>query len=115
MPYISIVTSNPLTPEQKQELRDCALNAAALLHKNRNHVMVQIQDGVSLHIGDREDTCVFCDVRVLGAAAVEDCQRFSAVLSAEIARIAQTAPGCVYLSLSEMNLCYTDGCLPPKH
>jgi hypothetical protein len=43
------------------------------------------------------------------------CDRFAARLSADVSRIAHTAPQCVYLSLSELSLCYTDGKLPPGH
>ncbi len=115
MPYIHISTSRALTDGEKQSLKACALNAAALLHKNRVHVMVHIQDGQTLTKGDAPGGCAFCDVRVMGAATADDCDRFSCALSTDIARIAQTAPGCVYLSLSELTLCYTDGKLPPGH
>lgn len=115
MPYIHISTTRQLSGEEKFALKNCVLNAAALLGKNRQHMMVQINDGLSLSKGDEEGNCAFCDVRVMGAASPEACNRFSQTLSADIARIAQTAPMSVYLSLSELTLCYTDGCLPPKH
>jgi hypothetical protein len=115
LPYIRISVSRALTDEEKRSLRACALDAAALLHKNRAHVMVHVQDGQALAKGDEPGGCAFCDVRVMGAAAADACDRFSEALSADIARIAQTAPGCVYLSLSELTLCYTDGKLPPGH
>ena len=115
MPYIHLTTSKRLSDEDKLALRNCALSAAALLNKNRRNVMVQIEDGAYLHKGDEAGDCAFCDVRVMGVAAPEARDRFSAALSADIARIAQTAPGCVYLSLSEFTSCYTDGCLPPGH
>jgi len=115
MPYIHLTTSKRLTAEEKLALKHCALSAAALLNKNRRNVMVRIQDGEHLHKGDEEGNCAFCDVRVMGVATQEERDRFSAALSADIARIAQTAPGCVYLSISEFASCYTDGCLPPGH
>ena len=115
MPYIHLTTSKRLTTEDRLALRNCALNAAALLNKNRRNVMVQIQDGANLSKGDEAGDCAFCDVRVMGSAAPEALDRFSAALSADVARIAQTAPGCVYLSISEFACCYTDGCLPPGH
>ena len=115
MPYIHITTTRKLTPQEAHSLRQCALTAAALLGKKRQHVMVHIQDGMKLMKGDEAGDCAFCDVRVLGAATKEACDAFSAQLSADVARIAQTAPQCVYLSMAEMTLCYTDGCLPPSH
>ena len=115
MPYIHIATTKTLSAEERLALKNSVLNAATLLGKNRRHVMVSIQDGAALTKGDEEGNCAFCDVRVMGAATPEACHQFSAALSADIARIAQTAPMSVYLSLSEMTLCYTDGCLPPGH
>ena len=115
MPYISILTTQTLTPDQKAALRQTALDAATLLGKNRAHVMVCIQDGACLHKGEGDAPCAFCDVRVRGAATPEACQSFALALSRGVALAAGTAPGCVYLSLSEMTLCYTDGCLPPAH
>ena len=115
MPYISILTTQTLTLAQKDELRQTALSAAALLGKPRAHVMVCIQDGVYLHKGDGDQSCAFCDVRVMGAASPEACAQFSLTLSEGVRRVAHTAPGCVYLSLSALTLCYTDGYLPPGH
>ena len=113
LPYISITTTKALAPEEQNQLRDCALNAAALLHKKREAVMVCLTNGQYQHKGDGDNQCAFCDVRIYGAATRDACDAFSAALSADVARIAQTDPGCVYLNLSEMTLCYTDGCAPP--
>lgn len=115
MPYISITTTQILQTAQKQALRQAALNAAALLGKNRAHVMVCILDGAFLTKGDGDQPCAFCDVRVMGYASPGACQEFARALSEDVAQIANTAPGCVYLSISEMTQCYTDGCLPPGH
>lgn len=115
MPYIQIALSARLSAAQKRELHLCALAAAALLGKKKEHVMVRIEDGLALAKGEAEGGCAFCDTRVMGAASREACNQFSAKLSADIARIAQTAPACVYLNISELTLCYTDGCLPPGH
>ncbi|MCE5343867.1 MAG: hypothetical protein LLF96_09865 [Eubacteriales bacterium] len=115
MPYIQISVSRALADTEKQSLRACALDAAALLNKSRAHVMVHILDNQALTKGDEPGDCAFCDVRVLGAATKEACDLFSQTLSADIARIVKTAPMSVYLSLSEMSLCYTDGKLPPVH
>jgi hypothetical protein len=114
MPYIQIATTRPLSQKEKQELRGCALAAMETLGKKRASVMVHILDGQTLLRGDTPGNCAFCDVRVLNAASREACGLFSQQLSADIARIAQTAPGSVYLSLSELTLCYTDGQLPPS-
>lgn len=114
MPYLHISTTRHLTGEEKFALKSCALSAAALLGKKRSQVMVLLEDGLALSRGDEDGNCAFCDVRVMGAASLEACNQFSQTLSADIARIAQTAPMSVYLSLSELTLCYTDGCLPPK-
>lgn len=116
MPYIHISTSALLNAEQKQSLRACALEAAVtLLGKQREHVMVHLLDAQTLTRGDETGDCAFCDIRVMGAASREACNNFAMALSADVARIAHTAPRSVYLSLSELNLCYTDGCLPPNH
>jgi len=115
MPYLHISTTKRLTGEERLALKSCALNAAALLGKRRPQVMVLIEDGLDLSRGDDEGNCAFCDVRVMGVASPEACNQFSQTLSADIARIAQTAPMSVYLNLSELTLCYTDGCLPPGH
>lgn len=115
MPYIQIATSRILTAAEKSELKACALNAAELLGKNKQHVMVHLLDGQALTKGEGAGDCAFCDVRVLGAATQEACGAFSQTLSADIARIAQVSPMSTYLSLSEMTLCYTDGKLPPGH
>ena len=115
MPYIHIATTRTLTRQAKDELHQCALNAADRLHKPRHVVMVCIVDGSTLQKGEEQSDCAFCDVRVVGTADAQDCDAFSAILSADIARIAGTAPGCVYLSISGLSLCYTDGCLPPGH
>jgi hypothetical protein len=113
MPYVQITTSAALSDKEKSELRACALNAMELLGKKRQYVMVHILDGQALTRGEAECNCAFCDVRVMGAAERSACDGFSARLSADIARVAHTAPQCVYLSLSELSLCYTDGKLPP--
>jgi hypothetical protein len=76
--------------------------------------MLCIESGLALFRGEENGNCAFCDVRVHGAATPEACDAFSVKLSADIASVAQTAPDCVYLSLSELTLCYTDGCLPPR-
>jgi hypothetical protein len=114
MPFIRITTTNPLTETDRQALRRCALGAALLLGKTPAHVMLCIEDGMALTKGEHGGACAFCDVRVYGAATPEACDAFSARLSADVARIADTAPCCVYLSLSELTMCYTDGCLPPS-
>ena len=114
MPYIRITTTKPLTEGETAALRRCVLDSAVLLHKNPAHVMLCVESGLTLHKGEENGNCAFCDVRVYGAATPEACDTFSAKLSADIARIAETSPACVYLSLSELTLCYTDGCLPPK-
>ncbi len=115
MPYIHISTSAHLSPAEKSELTACALDAAEQLGKKRAYVMVHLQDGQTLSRGDAPGNCAFCDVRLMGAMEKAACDRFAARLSADVARIAHTAPQCVYLSLSELSLCYTDGKLPPGH
>ncbi len=115
MPYIRITTTLHLPPADTAALRQCALEAAALLGKNPAHVMLCIESGMALARGHSAGNCAFCDVRVMGSATPEACQAFAARLSADIARIAQTAPQSVYLSMTELTLCYTDGCLPPGH
>ena len=115
MPYIQIATTRRLTDDQRATLRQRALDAAALLGKRREFVMVRIEDGCALQKGDIPGSCAFCDVRVLGKPSSEDSNVFARALSADIAKIAQTDPMCVYLSITEMTLCYTDGCLPPGH
>ena len=116
MPYIQIAVTASLTSGDKTALRAAALDAAAgILNKKREIVMVHILDNQALTKGEGDAPCAFCDVRVMGAATPEACDRFSQALSADIARIAHTAPLCVYLSVSELTLCYTDGKLPPGH
>ncbi len=115
MPYVQISTSATLSSQEIGELRACALNAMELLGKKRQYVMVHILDGQTLTRGEAEGECAFCDVRVMGAAEKCACDGFSERLSADIARVAHTAPQCVYLTLSELTLCYTDGKLPPGH
>jgi len=115
MPYIQIATTRRLTDDQRATLRQRALDAAALLGKRREFVMVRIEDGCALQKGDIPGSCAFCDVRVLGKPAPDECNAFARALSTDIAEIAQTDPRCVYLSIAEMTLCYTDGCLPPGH
>lgn len=115
MPYIQISTSKSLTAEEKQALRQNALEAAAMLGKKKSVVMVQIQDGLTITRGEGNGPCAFCDVRVMGETTRDACDRFAERLSADVARIAQAAPQCVYLSISQLLLCYTDGRLPPEH
>lgn len=115
MPYIRIATTKKLNPEERDELRRCALDAAEGLGKPRRHVMVHIEDGQALTRGDEEENCAFCDVRVMGSAEPDACARFAQKLSDDIARVAHTAPGCAYLSISELTRCHTDGRLPPGH
>ena len=115
MPYIQIATTRKLTDAQRAMLHQRALDATALLGKRREVVMVRIEDGCAMQKGDMPGSCAFCDVRVLGKPTPEDANTFAGVLSADIATIAQTDPMCVYLSIAEMTLCYTDGCLPPGH
>ncbi|HPS80406.1 MAG TPA: hypothetical protein PLP25_00925, partial [Candidatus Limiplasma sp.] len=83
MPYIHLKTSKSLTDDEKQALRECALNAAELLGKNRRNVMVRIEDGCSLSKGDEPGACAFCDARVMGGFTAEACNRFAAALSAD--------------------------------
>lgn len=113
MPYIHIVTSRRLDAAQTDALRRCALDAAALMGKPRERVMVRIESGASLTLGETAEDCAFCDVRVLGAVTAEACNRFAARLSGDVAHFAHTRAGGVYLSLTRMTLCYTDGALPP--
>lgn len=115
MPYIQIATTRKLTDDQRDKLRQRALDAASLLGKRREFVMVRMEDGCALQKGDAPGSCAFCDVRVLGKPTPEDCNAFARALSDHIADIAQTDPKCVYLSIAEMTMCYTDGCLPPGH
>ena len=115
MPYIHITTSKTLSADEKRDLRACTLRAVTLLGKKPEHAMVRIEDGATLSRGAGDGECAFCDARLLGAASREACDAFAQALSADLARIAQTAPQCVYLSLSELALCYTDGRLPPGH
>ena len=56
-------------------LRAAALDAAAILNKKREIVMVHILDNQSLTRGDGNASCAFCDVRVMGAATQEACDR----------------------------------------
>ena len=115
MPYVQISTTCILKEEEKQELRICALSAMEALGKKRAAVMVHILDGQTLLRGDEPGNCAFIDVRVLGAVSGEACGLFSQKLSADVARVARTAPMSVYLSVSELPSCYTDGKIPPGH
>ena len=115
MPYIRIATTVALTPEERDELRRCALDAAEGMGKRRQNVMVHIEDAQALTRGDGDGNCAFCDVRVMGDASPEACARLAQTLSDDIARIARTAPGCAYLSISELTRCHTDGRTPPGH
>ncbi len=109
MPYIQIATTKALTGKEKSELTTCVFNAAALLNKPKQYVMVHIADGQALHKGDNGDNAAFCDARILGAASASARDRFAARLSEDIARIAETAPDGVYLMIQELPAVYMDG------
>ena len=113
MPYLRIATTAALTKDEQALLRTAALDAMALLGKPRHAVMVQLDCGQTLTLGDSAGNCAFCDVRVAGAAEAAACDRFAQVLSEAVARIAHTAPGGVYLSIAPLTQCYTDGCARP--
>ncbi len=109
MPYVNIVTTKALNTEEKQELHQSVLDAAALLGKSSAYVMVHLQDQAALQRGEDAGYCAYCDAQVLGQAPQDACNAFAKSLSDSLARIAQTAPGSVYLSLTQMELCYMDG------
>lgn len=111
MPYVNIVTSKTLEPQEVQALHESVLSATALLGKPAASVMVRVQDGATLQRGQTSGHCAYCDVQVLGQPAPEAADAFAQRLCADIARIAQTSPGSLYLNLGAMALCYTDGTL----
>lgn len=113
MPYVHITTTKDLDAKEKQTLRRHVLDALALLGKKPQHVMVLLECGKNLTKGETESNCAFCDVRVYGAVDPAARDAFATALSRSVAGIADTAPGCVYLSVSELPCCYTDGCPPP--
>jgi hypothetical protein len=59
--------------------------------------------------GEEPGNAAFCDVRLIGSPSKVACDKFSYVVSTELARIGQTAPDCVYMSITPMNMCYMDG------
>ena len=111
MPYVNIVTSKALDPQEVQTLHASVLSAAALLGKPAASVMVHVQDRAVLQRGQESGHCAYCDVQVLGQPQQEAADAFAQALCADIARIAQTQPGSLYLTLRTMELCYTDGAL----
>ncbi|MEA4927903.1 MAG: phenylpyruvate tautomerase MIF-related protein [Candidatus Limiplasma sp.] len=115
MPYLRIATTAALTPEEQALLRAAALDAMALLGKPRRAVLVHLDCGQTLTLGDAAGNCAFCDVRVAGSVEAGACDRFAQQLSEAVARIARTAPGGVYLSIAPLTQCYTDGCARPAH
>ena len=109
MPYIQIVTTKTLSADAKAELKACVFSAASLLSKPKQYVMVHIVDGQTITKGDNNDNAAFCDARILGNASLSARDKFAAQLSADIARIAQTAPTGVYLMIQELPTVYMDG------
>ncbi len=113
MPYIRISTTRALLPEERAALRKEALAAMTAFGKPREAVMVELHDGVDVRKGTQENTCAFCEARVLGAYTRLAADELAMRLSESVARIARTDPMCVYFSLSTMDACYTDGKTPP--
>ncbi len=79
MPFIDVRTSGEIAPETEEELKVELGKAISLIAgKSEGSLMVQFSDHCRLWFGGKQEKeIVFVNVMLYGAAAKEDCKKFS--------------------------------------
>ena len=84
MPFVEVKTTVKLDKSQTEKLRDDIRTAITLIPtKTADNMMLQIQSGCDMWMGDLEKACAFVDIRLYGPSPSESKKEFvEAVLEA---------------------------------
>lgn len=84
MPFVEVKTTVKLDKSQTEKLRDDIRTAITLIPtKTADNMMLQIESGCDMWMGDVEKSCAFVDIRLYGPSPLENKKEFvEAVLKA---------------------------------
>lgn len=84
MPFVEVKTTVALDKAQTNKLRDEIRTAITLIpQKTADNMMLQIESGCDMWMGDLEKPCAFVDIRLYGPSPLENKKVFvEAVLAA---------------------------------
>lgn len=84
MPFVEVKTTVKLDKAQTEKLRDDIRTAITLIpQKTADNMMLQIESGCNMWMGDVEESCTFVDIRLYGPSPLENKKEFvEAVLEA---------------------------------
>lgn len=78
MPFVEVKTSVALNKSQTEKLRDDIRTAITLIPtKTADNMMLQIQSGCDMWMGDVEKACAFVDIRLYGPSPLESKKAFT--------------------------------------
>ena len=77
MPFIEVKTTVSLDKAQTNKLRDGIRTAITLIpQKTADNLMVRIESGCDMWMGDLEKPCAFVDIRLYGPALLDSKKAF---------------------------------------
>ena len=77
MPFIEVKTTVALDKTQTNKLRDDIRAAITLIpQKTADNMMLQIESGCDMWMGDLEKPCAFVDIRLYGPSPLENKKAF---------------------------------------
>lgn len=77
MPFVEVKTSVTLNKSQTEKLRDDIRTAITLIpQKTADNMMLKIESGCDMWMGDLEKACAFVDIRLYGPSPMENKKAF---------------------------------------
>ena len=99
MPFVEIKTTVALDKAQTAKLRDDVRTAITLIpQKTADNMMVQIESGCDMWIGDLEKPCAFVDIRLYGPSPRYSKQAFVDAMLEALGQFG-IEPGRVYMNI----------------
>lgn len=104
MPYIHISTTAAADQAKKSAiLEELAPLIPILPGKNRDNAMVHIDSSCFMAMGDPEEACAFCEIRLYKQSPAPAKEKFAAALTELLEKHLGVAPDHVYLNYMEMD------------
>lgn len=101
MPFIHTMTNLPLSRQTEEKLRAAYGEAAELIGKSENWLMLRFEDGCRLWMAGGEEPAAMVQVDLYGKAAAAQYEAMTARLTAALEQELGLAPERVYVRYAE--------------
>ena len=101
MPFIHTMTNLPIPEETEKRLKAAYGEAAALIGKSENWLMLRFEDSCRLWMAGSGDPAAMVQVDLYGKAAPEAYEAMTAHLTAVLEKELGLAPGRVYVRYAQ--------------